>query len=119
MGIELNDLDVTTIGCGDLVAQANKALAEAIGHCERHPGIEKARVVKIEVFIEPEFHPETDEFSLNIKFYAVPVVPKTFGKADRAKRQADGRYVVAGPHAHVLETKQLSIGENVTPMRKA
>lgn len=119
MAVELKKLSVESMALGGLMEEIDKALAEAIGHCERHPSIKKARVVEVKIFIEPEIHVETDEFSLNLTHYAVPVVPKTFGKADRAKRQRDGQYVVAGsPHVHTLDAKQMSLGENVTPLKR-
>lgn len=116
MSRELKPLDITTIAMGGLVEAANAALAEALGHCQRNPGMAKARKVQIEIVFEHEYHEETDEFSVDISHFVKAVLPNMPGKPDRAKRQPDGTFVVAGsPHIATLESRQM----NVFEMRKA
>jgi hypothetical protein len=109
---ELKALDITTIALGELIEEANRVLGDMVDHCTGHPSLKKARTVRIEINLEPEYDEDLDDFSVKITHFVVPLAPKMRGRADRAKRQADGTFVVAGsPHVHTLEPKQMNIHE--------
>ena len=113
MSRELKEMTLETIALGAVVEEGNKALAEAISHCMRNPSIKKPRVVKIEIHVEPEIHEGTGEFAVNLTHFAVPVLPKTWGRADRAVRK-DGEFKVVGnAQLGTLETNQINIAEHI------
>lgn len=115
----LVEMDISTMCLGSVLEEANKAIREAIGHCERHPGIKKPRSVKIEIHFEPDIHEDTGEFALNITHCSVPVCPKTWGKGDRAAKR-DGQYQVIGnPQFAPLEANQISLAEHMAKIEAA
>lgn len=128
MNSELVDLDITTMCAGSVIEEANKAIREVLGHCERHIAIKKPRSVLVEIHFEPDIHEETQEFAVNITHCSVAKLPKTYGKSDRAAKRGDTYKVVSSNHMMPLEAKQMSLAEadtqsvehaNVEPFTRA
>ena len=108
---ELVPLSIANIACGQCLEEADKALKEAISHCERFPSLKKPRIVVLEIHIEPDIHKDTGEYAVDISSFAVPKLPKIWSPSDRAAKKKDGYTVIGNPQMGPLEADQMSLAE--------